>query len=98
MAWVSQEGMYLTEYIVTSELLISTMKKANCVLVDTELFVNLYNINKDWFLNVIDHEENPKNKKFYKKVAEFYGDLKGPDKESKLWNDLFRFYIFKKTN
>ena len=98
MVLVSKESMYLTEYIVTSELLISTMKKANCVLVDTELFVNLYNINKDWFLNVIDHEENPKNKKFYKNVSQFYGDLKGVDKESKIWNDLYRYYVFKKLN
>jgi len=96
MGWVSQEGVYLTEYMVPSKLLIKTMEKANCILVDTDLFVNLYNINKDWFLNVIDHEENPKNKKFYKKVAEFYGDLKGADRESKIWNDIFRYYIFKK--
>jgi hypothetical protein len=47
-------------------------------------------------MKVIDHEENPKNKKFYKNVAQFYGDLKGADKDSKLWNELFRYYIFKK--
>jgi hypothetical protein len=60
------------------------MEKAGCVLVDTDLFVNLYNINREWFTDVIDHEENPKNKKFYKTVANFYGDLKGADKESKV--------------
>jgi SAM-dependent methyltransferase len=97
MSWVSQEGVYLTEFMVPSTLLIHTMEKANCVLVDTDLFVNIYNMNKDWFLNVIDHEENPKNKKFYKKVAEFYKDLKGADRESKIWNDIFRFYVFKKV-
>jgi hypothetical protein len=97
MSWVSQEGVSLTEFMVPSTLLIHTMEKANCVLVDTDLFVNIYNMNKDWFLNVIDHEENPKNKKFYKKVAEFYKDLKGADRESKIWNDIFRFYVFKKV-
>ena len=98
MGWVSQEGKYITEYLVTSKLLIKTMEKAGCVLVDTDLFVNLYNINKEWFTDVIDHEENPKNKKFYKNVAQFYSDLKGADKESKIWNDLYRFYVFKKLN
>ena len=98
MGWVSQEGKYITEYLVTPRLLINTMNEAGCVLVDTDLFVNLYNINKEWFTDVIEHEENPKNKKFYKNVAQFYSDLKGADKESKIWNDLYRFYVFKKLN
>jgi len=98
MGWISQEGKYITEYLVTPKLLIKSMEKAGCVLVDTDLFVNLYNINKEWFTDVIDHEENPKNKKFYKTVAQFYSDLKGADKESKIWNDLYRFYVFKKLN
>ena len=96
MSWINQEGKYITEYLVSSELLIKTMKKAGCVLVDTDLFVNTYNINKEWFSEVIDHEENPKNKKFYNNTAQFYGDLKGVEKEGKIWNDLFRFYVFKK--
>lgn len=98
MGWVSQEGKYITEYLVTPKLLIKTMEKAGCVLVDTDLFVNLYNINKEWFTNVIDYEENPKNKKFYKDVSRFYGDLKGAEKEGRIWNDLYRFYVFKMIN
>ena len=96
MGWISQEGKYLTEYLVSPELLTKTMKKAGCVLVDTDLFVNIYNINKEWFTEVIDHEENPKNKKYYSSVAQFYGDLKGSEKEERIWNDLYRYYIFKK--
>jgi SAM-dependent methyltransferase len=96
MAWISQEGKYLSEYLVSSKLLIETMKKAGCVLVDTELFVNIYNINREWFSEVIDHEENPKNKKFYASVGQFYGNLKGAEKEGRIWNDLYRYYVFKK--
>ena len=96
MGWVSQEGKYITEYLVTPELLTSSMEKAGCVLVDTDLFANIYALNKEWFTTVIDYEENPKNKKFYKSVAQFYSELKGADKESKIWNDLYRFYVFKK--
>lgn len=96
MAWLSQEGKYITEYLINSEYLIKTMKKSDCILIDTDLFVNLYNINKEWFSNVIKHEENPKNKKYYTNVSQFYGDLKGSDKEGRIWNDLFRYYIFKK--
>jgi SAM-dependent methyltransferase len=96
MGWVSQEGKYITEYLVSPKLMINTMEKAGCALVDTDLFVNTYSINREWFTDVIEHEENPKNKKFYKNVAQFYGDLKGADKEAKIWNDLYRFYVFKK--
>ena len=96
MAWLSQEGKYITEYLINPDYLSKTMKKAGCVLVDTDLFVNLYNINKEWFTDVIEHEENPKNKKYYMTVAQFYGDLKGSDKEGRVWNDLFRYYVYKK--
>ena len=98
MAWFSQDDKYLSEYLVTPKLLIKTMMKAGCILVDTDLFANVYSINKEWFTEVIEHEENPRNKKFYKSVAQFYGELKGVDKESHIWNNLFRFYIFKKID
>jgi SAM-dependent methyltransferase len=98
MGWISQEGKYLTEYLVSPALLTKTMKKAGCALVDTDLFVNLYNINKEWFSEVIEHEENPKNKKYYSSVAQFYGDLKGSEKEGRVWNDLYRYYVFKKLD
>ena len=96
MAWVSQEGKYITEYLITPKLLIKSMEKAGCELIESDLFANTYNINREWFTEVIEHEENPKNKKFYKDVGRFYGELKGADKESINWNNLFRFYIFKK--
>ena len=74
------------------------MEKANCILVETELFINVFNNNKEWFNDVIDHESNPKNHKFYKETAEFYAELKGVDKESMYWSSLFRYYIFRKIN
>ena len=97
MDWISEEGGYLPENLLTPKLLIDTMKTANCHLVDTDLFVNTYNINKDWILNVTPFEHNPKNKQTYDKIRAFYEDLKDADKESKVWNDLFRFYVFKKV-
>jgi SAM-dependent methyltransferase len=98
MAWINQEDKYNTEYLISPKLLIKSMEKANCVLVESELFINIHNLNKDWIHNIINYESNPKNLKFYKEVAEFYADLKGVDKESFYWNSLFRFYVFKKIN
>ena len=96
MSWISEEGKYIEEYLVTQELMTSTMKKAGCRLVDTDLFANVYTMNKPYFENVIKYEENPKNKQFYDKVAEFFSELSGADKESKNYSFLFRYYIFQK--
>jgi hypothetical protein len=98
MSWMHNEGTYATEYIVSPSYLINIMKQADCALIDTDLFVNLYNINKEWFSKVIEHESNEKNYEFYQKVAKFYGELKGADKESLIWNELWRYYIFKKIS
>ena len=73
------------------------MKNADCKLVDTDSFENLYNLNKPYFTNVIEYEENPKNKQFYEKVASFYDKLTGADKESRNWSFLYRYYVFRKN-
>jgi SAM-dependent methyltransferase len=96
MSWISEEGKYIEEYLVSKELMINTMKRAGCRLVDTDLFSNIFYLNKPYFENVIKYEENPKNKQFYEKVAEFYGDLKGADKESRAWSFMYRYYVFQK--
>jgi SAM-dependent methyltransferase len=97
MSWISDDDKYIEEFLVSKELMVSTMKKAGCKLVDSDLFKNVYTMNEPYFKNVIQYEENPKNKQFYEKVAKFYGDLKGADKESRDWSFLFRFYIFQKV-
>jgi SAM-dependent methyltransferase len=92
--WISENS--LPENLVSVKLMTETMKKAGCRLIDTDTFPNLYNLNKPWFSDVISHEENPKNKKYYSNVALFYGDLKGADKESKAYAFLERYYVFQK--
>ena len=94
MKWLSEKPM--TENLVTPKLMTKTMEKAGCRLIDSDNFSNIYNINKAWFSDVIQHEENPKNKKYYEDVSKFYGNLKGADKESKLYSFLNRYYIFQK--
>jgi len=96
MSWFQEEGTYLTEYLVSKELMVSTMKNAGCYLVDSDTFGNIYNLNKDWFARVAPTEENKKNKKFYADVIKYFGHLEGADKESKIYSFLNRYYIFKK--
>lgn len=97
MSWINEEDKYIEEFLVTKELMIKTMKEADCKLVDTDLFENLYNLNKPYFSNVIKYEENPKNKQFYEKVASFYDKLTGVDKESKDYSFLYRYFVFRKN-
>lgn len=97
MSWISEENKHIKEYLVNYDFMINVMKeKCGCELVESNLFINLYHLNKPYFKNVIQHEENPKNKKWYEKVALFFGDLKGTDKESLTWSSLFRYYVFRK--
>ena len=96
MSWINEEDKYIEEFLVTKDLMVKTMKEADCKLVDTDLFENLYNLNKPYFSNVIKYEENPKNKQFYEKVAGFYEKLTGADKESKDYSFLYRYFVFRK--
>lgn len=98
MSWINEENKFIEEFLVTKKLMIDTMKNAGCVLVDTDLFENVFNLNKSYFNNVIEFEENDKNKQFYQKVANFYDKLSGADKESRELSFLYRYYIFKKIN
>jgi hypothetical protein len=91
-----EENKYATEYLVTEKLLNETMKKANCRLVEKDLFSNLYYLNKEYFTQVIEHEENLRNYKVYKDAAQYYGDLQGVDKESKAFTFLYRYYVYQK--
>jgi SAM-dependent methyltransferase len=97
MSWSFEEGTYQREFLVSKKLMISTFESNGFSLIDTDLFSNIHEINKEFFTKTIDTEDNPKNKKFYKNVAEFYKELKGVDKESKIYSDLTRYYVFQKT-
>ena len=98
MSWInSDENSYNEESLVTQNLMNSTMKKCGCYLVDTGTFDEIYNINKDWFSNVIQYEENEKNKRFYSNVAKFYETTSNDEKEGQVWSFLFRYYIYKRV-
>ena len=96
MAWINEKDKYIEEYLLHKDFLVQKLKKAGCVLVETDLFLNLYNINKQYFTDVIQYEQNDKNKKYYSRVSDWFKDLKGPDRESKTYSNLSRYYIFKK--
>ena len=49
-------GSEFIEYLVTPELLIKTMERANMELVETETFQNMYAMSKDFLFDAIRTE------------------------------------------
>ena len=98
MSWINEENKYVEEYLLSTDKLIKKIKSFGLELIDTDLFSNLYHLNKSFFTDVIQYEANEKNKKFYQSVGEFFGNLKGEDKESRNLTFLYRYYIFRKTD
>ena len=97
MSWISMEGTYIPEYIVTPKYLIECMAKANCELVDTNLYINLLHIHNELFSKVVPFEENSRNREIYKSAAKIYNELNNAEHENITWTELWRYYIFKKN-
>lgn len=101
MAWISEEGKYEREYIVSYDFMVKTMReKCNARLVESDLFENMYELNKTFFTGgasgkgVYRHESKIQTKNMFENVTSFYGDLKGKDKESFNYSRLSRYYVF----
>jgi SAM-dependent methyltransferase len=105
---ISEEGKYIREYLVEPEFLKQSLKK-NCglELVETDTFVNLFGLYKNYFTQEIPTDSS--EIKMHKEIRNYYLSL-NPD-----YHDLFsaeqieinmasfkftslnRYYIFKKT-
>lgn len=94
---ISQEGVYITEYLVDKRFLEKEfLEKCNMELIETDLFENQFNIHRDYFKNIIQFEENPKTKQFFMKAAEYYDQENEVNKACFEMTRLNRFYIFRK--
>ena len=98
ISWFSNEGRYLTEYLVDSKFLVSEFDKdCNMELVETDGLGNQYNIHKDFFTKYAKYEEVPETQKFLLNVSKFY-EKNEINEGSALWNSLFRYYVFRKRD
>ena len=96
-ALISQEGVYITEYLVQKEFLIKELfEKCKLELVDTDMFSNQFNKHKDYFTKIIEYEENPNTRQFLINVREFYDQNNEVNKSSYEMSKLNRYYIFRK--
>jgi hypothetical protein len=96
MAWISQEGNYLTEYLVDKRFIEKELlESCDLELVDSDNFGNQRNIHKDFFENYAKYEEKDETKKFLGNVKEFY-KLNEVNNGCFVYNTLMRYYIFRK--
>jgi len=94
-----EEGTYYTEYLVQKDYLAELLyKKCNLVLIESDLFINKYKIDREFLLDIGKQDSQEKSKKYFADVAEFY-DMKQDMNVSLLEvTKLFRYYIFQKIN
>ena len=95
MAWISEEGVFQTEYLVFSDFIIKSLKeKCNMELVETGLFENLFNDNRQ-FLELGAQIDVTQSKKFFGNSYNFYEPTE-LNKKCQSYTFLNRFYVFRK--
>lgn len=95
MAWLFEDGVYQTEYLVYPEYIIKSLKeKCSMELVESYGFGEIFNDNKD-FLKLCSEIEESVRIKFFKDVQKFYNPT---DINQKCYSYSFlnRFYVFRK--
>lgn len=98
ISWFSNEGRYLTEYLVDKDFVVSEFDKdCDMELVDTDGLGNQYDLHKDFFTKYVKYEETSDTYRVLNNVSKFYED-NDINIGSRIWNSLFRFYVFKKRD
>jgi len=96
MSWNSMEGSFKTEYLVDKNFITSEFAKVGLTLVDTDTFENQFNIHRDFIVNFSPMDENKENVKYMSNVKNFYVP-NDENKASYIYNNLMRYYIFRKN-
>jgi len=97
-ALISEEGVYITEYLVAKDFLISEMKnKCGLEIVETDLFENVFYNHKDFLFNAAESESNVDTRGFFMSVKRFYDMNDDENKASFELTKLNRYYIFRKV-
>jgi len=95
---VFQDGQYVPEYLVPTKLLVDKMKENGFTLVDTDMFWNVFNNHKNFFLNGVQDEEKPAMKSFYMKVKEYYNTNDAMNQACYNFTKKNRYYVFQKED
>jgi hypothetical protein len=96
MGWLSEEGVYYTEYLVYPEFIIKALKeKCNLMLVETDSFENMFNNNRD-YLSIASKIDATPNRKFSNDAYKYYTPSEINTKCYE-YSFLNRYYVFRKV-
>jgi SAM-dependent methyltransferase len=95
---ISNENVFNTEYLVDYNFLIDDLKTIGFELIESDLFINQYNKNKEFITNTSNYEEDFRTKKYLQNIGKFYDLQNELDKASFEVMKLNRYYVFRKTN
>ncbi len=96
MAWIMEEGVYQTEYLVLPDYIIKSLKeKASFELLENLSFKDIFENNKE-FLKIGSKKEVGREKKFYTSVYQFYKNTEF-NKKLQEFSFLSRYYVFRKS-
>ncbi len=91
------EGTYITEFLVEKDYLIKEFReKCGLRLVETDLFENVYQLNKGFFDNAASTTEDKRTRKFLMDAKTFYDEESNINKASYTMSFLYRYYVFKR--
>jgi SAM-dependent methyltransferase len=96
MGWIFDDGVYYPEYLVYKDFITKSFKE-NCDmdLVETGLFEDMYENNKEFIKMSSTYDQDIKRIKFFKNVSRFYENNEYNLKCRK-YSFLNRYYVFKK--
>lgn len=88
-AWISEEGVYLTEYLTSKEFLTKQLKeKCGLKLIETKLFSEIFKEKE----SILKNNKEP----YMKGIVDYYDQEDDINKKSMAITNLNRYYIFKK--
>lgn len=94
---ISNENVYISEYLVFYDFFISELKKkCGLSLVESCTFENLHQMNKQFFESFHKYETVYHTQNYYKLISEFYNLSNDINNSSYNFSILNRCYIFKK--
>ena len=99
MEWISNEGVYLTEYLVDERFIVNELEKdCNLELVTSDSFKNQYNIHKEYLTQYARYEAEERTREgILKRAAEYYEQTDINDK-SREYTFMEKYYVFRKNS
>ena len=101
MSWLSEENIFNSEYLVNFDFVVKSLKdNCNLELIESDYFKTIYDDSYEYIKSVCENERSDNhslgNLDFISKVIKFYEDTP-LNKVHKEISDLYRYYVFKKT-